>query len=249
MQCCTECKNSCVTGPDLRSTHAQRTRAAIRAAALTLTRERGYAAMTVDDVATLAGVSRRTVFNHFSSKADLLVLAPEAPEPQALEAFVNGTGTLLEDLGALLASGAEVVESERGWLLSFPEIVRDNPEVERAIHERLRTVALSLIDAAGRRLGTTPDDPRTRAVVALAMGIQRSSVDLWSGRTHPWEQDGPEPSADAEVPTVRNDCPEVRLADAIHVMTRAIADVVAHPRPAEAVSCASSGLTPSHSPD
>ena len=238
-----------MTGPDLRSTHAQRTRAAIRAAALTLTRERGYVAMTVDDVATLAGVSRRTVFNHFSSKADLLVLAPEAPEPQALEAFVNGTGTLLEDLGALLASGAEVVESERGWLLSFPEIVRDNPEVERAIHERLRTVALSLIDAAGRRLGTTPDDPRTRAVVALAMGIQRSSVDLWSGRTHPWEQDGPEPSADAEVPTVRNDCPEVRLADAIHVMTRAIADVVAHPRPAEAVSCASSGLTPSHSPD
>ena len=238
-----------MTGTDLRATQARRTRAAIRAAALTLTKERGYAAMTVDDVAALAGVSRRTVFNHFSSKADLLVLAPEAPEPQALEAFVNGTGTLLEDLGALLASGAEVVESERGWLLSFPEIVRDNPEVERAIHERLRTVALSLIDAAGRRLGTTPDDPRTRAVVALAMGIQRSSVDLWSGRTHPWEQDGPEPSADAEVPTVRNECPEVRLADAIHVMTRAIADVVVHPRSAEAVSCASAGLTPSHSPD
>ena len=107
--------------------------------------------------------------------------------------------------------------------------MRDNPEVERAIHERLRTVALSLIDAAGRRLGTTPDDPRTRAVVALAMGIQRSSVDLWSGRAHPWEQGGPEPSADAEAPTVRNECPEVRLAEAIHVMTRAIADVVAQP--------------------
>ena len=219
-----------VTGTDLRAVQARRTRTAIRAAALTLTKERGYAAMTVDDVAALAGVSRRTVFNHFSSKADLLVLGPEAPEPQALEAFVNGTGTLLEDLGALLASGAEAVESERGWLLSFPEIVRDNPEVERAIHERLRTVALSLIDAAGRRLGTAPDDPRTRAVVALAMGIQRSSVDLWSGRAHPWEQGGPEPSADAEVPTVRNECPEVRLAEAIQVMTRAIADVVAQPQ-------------------
>ena len=219
-----------MTGIDLRATQARRTRTAIRAAALSLTKERGYAAMTVDDVAALAGVSRRTVFNHFSSKADLLVLAPEAPEPQALEAFVNGTGTLLEDLGALLTSGAEAVESERGWLLSFPEIVRDNPEVERAIHERLRAVALSLIDAAGRRLGTAPDDPRTRAVVALAMGIQRSSVDLWSGRTHPWEQDGPEPSADAAVPTVRNECPEVRLAEAIHVMTRAIADVVAQPQ-------------------
>ena len=219
-----------VTGIDLRATQARRTRAAIRAAALALTRERGYAAMTVDDVAALAGVSRRTVFNHFSSKTDLLVVGLDPPEPEAIETFVNGTGSLLEDLGALLASGAEAVESERGWLLSFPEIVRDNPEIERAIHERLRAIAVSLADAAGRRLGTEPCDPRTRAVVALAMGIQRSSVDLWSGRAHPWEQGGPEPSADAEAPTVRNECPEVRLAEAIHVMTRAIADVVAQPQ-------------------
>ena len=109
----------CVTGTDLRATHAQRTRAAIRAAALTLTRERGYSAMTVDDVATLAGVSRRTVFNHFSSKADLLVVGLEPPEPEVVEAFINGSGSLLEDLGTLLAFGAEAVESERGWLLSF----------------------------------------------------------------------------------------------------------------------------------
>ena len=83
-----------VTGIDLRATQARRTRAAIRAAALSLTKERGYAAMTVDDVAALAGVSRRTVFNHFSSKADLLVLGPEAPEPQALEAFVKPQGSI-----------------------------------------------------------------------------------------------------------------------------------------------------------
>ena len=98
-----------MTGTDLRATHAQRTRAAIRAAALTLTRERGYSAMTVDDVATLAGVSRRTVFNHFSSKADLLVVGLEPPEPEVVEAFINGSGSLLEDLGVLLASGAEAV--------------------------------------------------------------------------------------------------------------------------------------------
>ena len=237
-----------MTGIDLRATQARRTRAAIRAAALSLTKERGYAAMTVDDVAALAGVSRRTVFNHFSSKADLLVLGPEAPEPQALEAFVNGTGTLLEDLGALLASGAEAVESERGWLLSFPEIVRDNPEVERAIHERLRTVALSLIDAAGRRLGTAPDDPRTRAVVALAMAIQRSPMDLWCGRAHPWEQRREEAPVRAEVPEASDQRPEVRLADAVRAMVEAISDVVAPPRSAEAAFGASGGLTPSHSP-
>lgn len=237
-----------VAGTDLRATQAQRTRAAIRAAALTLTRERGYSAMTVDDVATLAGVSRRTVFNHFSSKADLLVVGLEPPEPEAVEAFINGSGSLLEDLGVLLASGAEAVESERGWLLSFPEIVRDNPEIERTIHERLRTIAVSLTDAASRRLGTEPDDSRARAVVALAMAIQRSAMDLWCGRTHPWEQRREEAQARAEAPEASVQRPEVRLADAVRVMVKAISDVAAHPRSAEAASGASDGPTPSHSP-
>ena len=241
-------QDECVTGTDLRATHAQRTRAAIRAAALALTRERGYAAMTVDDVATLAGVSRRTVFNHFSSKADLLVVGLEPPEPEAVEAFINGSGSLLEDLGVLLASGAEAVESERGWLLSFPEIVRDNPEIERTIHERLRAIAVSLTDAASRRLGTEPDDPRARAVVALAMAIQRSAMDLWCGRTHPWEQRREEAQARAEAPEASVQRPEVRLADAVRVMVEAISDVAAHPRSAEAASDASGGPTPSHLP-
>ncbi|WP_315584171.1 TetR family transcriptional regulator [Actinomyces viscosus] len=240
-----------MTGTDLRASHAQRTRAAIRAAALTLVRERGYAAMTVDDVASLAGVSRRTVFNHFSSKADLLVVGPEAPAPEAVEAFANGTGTLLEDLGALLASGTEVIDSERGWLLAFPEIVRDNPEVERAIHERLRATADSLADAACRRLGTSPGDPRIRAVVALAMAIQRSAMDLWSGRTHPWDEDGREPAESPETPAVPGGCPEARLTDAVHAMTRAIADVVAQASPsgpASVVAGAAGVPPPSDSP-
>ena len=220
-----------MTGTDLRATHAQRTRAAIRAAALTLTRERGYSAMTVDDVATLAGVSRRTVFNHFSSKADLLVVGLEPPEPEAIEAFINGSGSLLEDLGVLLASGAEAVESERGWLLSFPEIVRDNPEIERTIHERLRAIAVSLTDAASRRLGTEPDDSRARAVVALAMAIQRSAMDLWCGRTHPWGRRHEEAPARDEASEASVQRPETRLADSVRTMVEAISDVVAQPRP------------------
>ena len=248
-----------MTGNDLRATQAQRTRAAIRAAALTLTRERGYAAMTVDDVAALAGVSRRTVFNHFSSKADLLVVGLEPPAPAVVEAFVNGSGSLLGDLGALLASGAETVESERGWLLSFPEIVRDNPEVERAVHERLRIVAQSLAEAAGRRLGAEPDDPRTRAVVALAMAIQRSSLDLWCGRSHPWEErrevaarteltELTEPAGASESPEVSGQCPQSHLVDAVRTMVEAISEVVTPPRCDASASTAAGDPRPSSSP-
>ena len=249
-------QNDGVTGTDLRATQAQRTRAAIRAAALTLTRERGYTAMTVDDVAALAGVSRRTVFNHFASKADLLVVGLEPPAPEVVEAFVNGSGSLLEDLGVLLASGAETVESERGWLLSFPEIVRDNPEVERAVHERLRIVAQSLAEAAGRRLGAEPDDPRTRAVVALAMAIQRSSLDLWCGRSHPWEErrevaartELTEPAGASESPEVSGQCPQSHLVDAVRTMVEAISEVVSPPRCDASASTAAGDPRPSSSP-
>ena len=245
-----------MTGTDLRATQAQRTRAAIRAAALTLTRERGYTAMTVDDVAALAGVSRRTVFNHFSSKADLLVVGLEPPAPEVVEAFVDGSGSLLEDLGTLLASGAETVESERGWLLSFPEIVRDNPEVERAVHERLRIVAQSLAEAAGRRLGAEPDDPRTRAVVALAMAIQRSSLDLWCGRSHPWEErrevaartELTEPAGASESPEVSGQCPQSHLVDAVRTIVEAISEVVTPPRCDASASTAAGDPRPSSSP-
>ena len=245
-----------MTGIDLRATQARRTRAAIRAAALTLTRERGYAAMTVDDVAALAGVSRRTVFNHFSSKADLLVVGLEPPAPSVVEAFVNGSGSLLEDLGDLLASGAEAVESERGWLLSFPEIVRDNPEVERAVHERLRIVAQSLAEAAGRRLGAEPDDPRTRAVLALAMAIQRSSLDLWCGRSHPWEErrevaartELTEPAGASESPEVSGQCSQARLVDAVRTMVEAISEVVTPPRSDASAATAPGDPMPSSSP-
>ena len=115
MQVCTQCMIEVVTRTDLRAARARRTRAAIRAAALALVRECGYAAMTVDDVAALAGVSRRTVFNHFSSKADLLLIGPDAPEPEAVEAFASGDGPLLED-------GAD--PDLRGLPLPAPELYR-----------------------------------------------------------------------------------------------------------------------------
>ena len=216
-----------MTRPDLRTAHARRTRAAIRAAALCLTRERGYVAMTVDDVAALAGVSRRTVFNHFSSKADLIVVGLDPPDPDDVEAFVSGTGTLLEDLGSLLASGAESVEPEHDWLLACPEVVRDNPEVERAVHERLWAISSSLTEAVARRLGAAPDDPRVRAVVAMAMAIQRTAMAMWAGK------------GAADEPQ------RIRLADAVRTVTAALGDVLtASPAPA---GPASAGLAPAGS--
>ena len=226
-----------MTRTDLRAAHARRTRAAIRAAALTLTRERGYAAMTVDDVAALAGGSRRTVFNHFSSKADLLLIGPDAPEPEAVEAFVAGAGSLLEDLGALLASGVQSLEPEHAWLLAFPEVVRDNPEVERAVHERFEAVERVLEEAAGRRLGLPATDARVIAVVGLCVAVQKGAVRLWASVcAHPacggsggaGDADGG-PGDEPRPPAGPDSGRPLDLADAIRAVTAAMSEVVAAP--------------------
>jgi AcrR family transcriptional regulator len=56
----------------LRAEQAQETRRRIRAAADTLFLEQGYRDVSMDDIASAAGVSRQTVFSTFGSKARVL---------------------------------------------------------------------------------------------------------------------------------------------------------------------------------
>jgi TetR/AcrR family transcriptional regulator, cholesterol catabolism regulator len=55
-----------------RDRHRQATRKRILDAALALFLEQGYAATSVDEIAERADVARRTLFNHFARKQDLL---------------------------------------------------------------------------------------------------------------------------------------------------------------------------------
>ncbi|MGC9542176.1 TetR/AcrR family transcriptional regulator [Streptomyces sp. UG1] len=55
-----------------RERQRQRIRAAILDAALELFAEQGYAATTIDQIAERADLARRTVFNHFPRKRDML---------------------------------------------------------------------------------------------------------------------------------------------------------------------------------
>ncbi len=55
-----------------RERQRQRIRSAILGAALELFAEQGYAATTIDQIAERADLARRTVFNHFPRKRDML---------------------------------------------------------------------------------------------------------------------------------------------------------------------------------
>lgn len=61
---------------DLRSSRHANTRDALLQAAIELIGEHGYAAVTVEQIATAAGVSRRTAYRRFRTKDDILLELP-----------------------------------------------------------------------------------------------------------------------------------------------------------------------------
>src|SRR5215468_8740598 len=78
---------------------SRRTRLALLAAALTLVEQEGVTAVTMASVAEHAGVTRRTVYLHFSTRAELIT---------ALYEFVNESAELSASLKSVwLAPDAE----------------------------------------------------------------------------------------------------------------------------------------------
>ena len=59
----------------LRARKKRQTRAAIAAAAMDLFQARGFDAVTIADIAAAADVSRKTIFNYFPAKEDLVFVA------------------------------------------------------------------------------------------------------------------------------------------------------------------------------
>ncbi|SFS72750.1 TetR/AcrR family transcriptional regulator [Saccharopolyspora flava] len=91
----------------LRQQQKQRTRGALLTAARRLFVERGYAAVTVDDITTEVGCSRATFYLHFSGKPDVLRrIGAETVQQRAVSVYA--------DLDEVLASGSRAEFAE--WL-------------------------------------------------------------------------------------------------------------------------------------
>jgi AcrR family transcriptional regulator len=73
---------------------AEATRKRILEAAYRLFRRRGYARVSMDEIAAAAAVTKRTVYQHFRSKDDLLALVLEAQHGLAMQAFRTFAGEL-----------------------------------------------------------------------------------------------------------------------------------------------------------
>jgi AcrR family transcriptional regulator len=149
-------------------------RARILAAAERLFIEHGFARVTMDEMASALGMSKKTLYRHFQSKEELCGAVLDTvfvAIDEALRAVVEDKETPFEErLPRYMAVVARAFETARGPLLR--DLMREAPALyQRVIDERKAVVQrrTGALLADGVRAGALRDDVPTQFVVAMIM--------------------------------------------------------------------------------
>ena len=179
--------------PDYEDPRITRSRALIMAAATRVFLENGYPGTTVDDIATAAGVSKRTVYNVFADKEQLFgaIIGEAIATAERFSAELASTTAeatdaataltaLARELAALLLGG-RVVPLRRlliGEARRFPEFAVEY--YERAPGRVMAAVAAAL-SAFDERGQLRIDDPEVAAehfaFLAIGASLDRALFD------------------------------------------------------------------------
>lgn len=177
----------------LRERKRAATRHAIQLATITLVRERGLDALTVDEIARVADIAPRTFFNYFPSKdAAVAGEMPGLPSEEHVDVFIAARGHLLADLAELLSHVADESLGDRRIVKLRREIIKDHPQLSALRMASLRHFEGDLIEVVQRRLDSERADradrtggragsaDRARLVTFLAMGALRTAWMRWA---------------------------------------------------------------------
>jgi AcrR family transcriptional regulator len=168
----------------------QATRRALRNAALELVAQRGFAHVTVEDIAEAADVATRTFFNYFPSKESAVIGAdPERIEevrtnllarPPAESPLQALRWVAVEYAAAIDEEFDDLGEGREAWFRRFC-IVREDPDLLGAFVGHITEVERSLVGALAERLGKDPaHDPYPALVTATVFAAARVAALYWS---------------------------------------------------------------------
>jgi AcrR family transcriptional regulator len=155
------------------------TRTRITDEALKLFVARGFDAVTLDDIAAAAGISRRTFFHYFESKEDLAfawldsstddIVAAVGREPKALPMLTMA-------LSAIVACAAPF-SRDAAWALA--KLVQETPALRDRSQMKYGRLEVALAAALAARKGRKPDDLKARLAAMTAAGALRVASQRW----------------------------------------------------------------------
>jgi AcrR family transcriptional regulator len=162
----------------LRERKKLETRRHIAETARGLFAERGFDAVTVDEVARAANVSKKTVFNYFPTKEDLVfdrmkereallvgLVRERAPGVSLAESFRNHGHAFIRHLAEKPAG------FHRGGLL---DIIRSSPNLERRMNAMQARHAEAMAAELAALTGATESDPLPAVVAHTLIGAHRT---------------------------------------------------------------------------
>jgi AcrR family transcriptional regulator len=165
----------------LRERKKAATRSALSAAALSLAAERGVDAVTVDEIAAVAGVSPRTFFNYFATKEEAFVaqdlalaqdllerLRSEAPDVPLWPTLVRLMGEHLEGTRTLTPAQALAEHA-----------VRSHPSVLTQQFQQYAGLEAELVAEIARRTGAVATSLEPRLLAAALVAAMRTALETW----------------------------------------------------------------------
>ncbi len=179
--------------PGLRERKKERTRQLIAETARRLFSERGFEQVSVAEIARVADVSEKTVFNYFPTKEDLFYSRLESFEEELLAA-VRGRGAgesiieaffgfLLEQRGVLASSSRDGDAEATRMLRTITRVITESPALlarERQVFARYTDSLAALI---AEETGAGQDDVEPWVGAGALLGVHRALIDHVRRRT------------------------------------------------------------------
>jgi AcrR family transcriptional regulator len=186
--------------------------------AIDLFTQRGFEAVTIEEIAKAAGISPRTFFRYFPSKDDIVLELGSRLHDRLLAAFAERPEHegAVEALRRAYAATSTVPAAERDRLLQVGRVLNSSPALRSASYGRPWADGAPIVAQVAARMGAGSGDPRPRIITAAMTAVATAE---W----HAWVDDG-----GAGDPAERIDGALVALAEGLRALEARTAS--GHPR-------------------
>ena len=170
-----------MTEPELPDAPREVTRARIERAALDLFTRRGFEGVTIDEVADVAGISRRTYFRYFATKADA-VWGDFAAHVDRLAALLRDSGTGQSVLASICDAYVEVNDyapRDLPLLRQRMQLILTEPALLAHSQVRYADVDRVVAEYVALRTGAEPGELLPRLVATGTRAAATTAFEAW----------------------------------------------------------------------